>query len=30
MKRSLDDEVIVKTPGGTAHYWIVEIRYQES
>jgi transcription elongation factor GreB len=30
MKRSLDDEVIVETPGGTARYWIVEIRYQES
>jgi transcription elongation factor GreB len=27
MKRGLDDEVHVATPGGDAVYWIVEIRY---
>ena len=27
MKRSLDDEVTVTTPGGTTVYWIVDIRY---
>jgi transcription elongation factor GreB len=27
MKRGLDDEVHVSTPGGDAIYWIVDIRY---
>ena len=29
MKRSLDDEVEVSTPGGKTLYWIVAIRYDE-
>lgn len=28
MKRRLDDEVEVTTPGGKTTYWIVEIRYE--
>ena len=29
MKRQLDDEVRVATPGGETHYWIVDIRYRD-
>ncbi|HWS02964.1 MAG TPA: GreA/GreB family elongation factor [Gammaproteobacteria bacterium] len=27
LKRALDDEVVVETPQGTSHYWIIGIRY---
>ncbi|MCU7933777.1 MAG: transcription elongation factor GreB [Candidatus Thiodiazotropha sp. (ex Dulcina madagascariensis)] len=28
MKRTLDDEIQVKTPAGTVRYWIIGIRYE--
>ena len=27
LKRALDEEVVVETPQGTSHYWIIGIRY---
>lgn len=27
LKKVTDDEVMVKTPNGTVHYWITEVRY---
>jgi transcription elongation factor GreB len=30
LKRSIDDEVVVTTPGGETLYWILEIRYETS
>jgi transcription elongation factor GreB len=30
LKRSIDDEVVVATPGGETLYWILEIRYEAS
>jgi transcription elongation factor GreB len=28
LKRTIDDEVVVSTPGGDTLYWILEIRYE--
>ena len=28
MKKTLDDEVLVETPGGVRHYLVVNIRYE--
>lgn len=30
LKRSLDDQIVVETPVGITHYWIVDIRYDIS
>jgi transcription elongation factor GreB len=30
LKRSIDDEVVVATPGGETLYWVLEIRYETS
>ena len=27
LKRGVDDEVVVQTPKGGVHYWVVEVRY---
>jgi transcription elongation factor GreB len=29
LKKALDDQIEVKTPSGSASYWIIEIRYDE-
>lgn len=29
LKKQIDDEVVVKTPNGTAHWWVVNISYQK-
>jgi len=28
LKKTVDEEVIVQTPGGAVHYWITAVRYQ--
>ncbi|MCP3870457.1 MAG: transcription elongation factor GreB [Gammaproteobacteria bacterium] len=30
LKRSIDDEVVVQSPGGERHYWVVEIDYSKN